>query len=90
MNIHRLSSAVYRPFLKEFFMKCPYCKANMTEETLNYTVDHEGQTLTLEGIPTWVCEACESTLVEDEVIEAIEDMLEHLDTVQTGVDDEEA
>jgi YgiT-type zinc finger domain-containing protein len=70
-------------------MKCPYCKADMVEEMLSYTVDYEGQTLTLEGVPTWVCEACDATLVDDEVIEAVEDMLEHLDTVQQGASDEE-
>jgi YgiT-type zinc finger domain-containing protein len=79
---------VHRLFLKELVMKCPYCKAEMVEEMLNYTVDHEGHTLTLEGVPTWVCEACDSTIVEEDVIEAVEDMLEHLDTVQAGADDE--
>jgi YgiT-type zinc finger domain-containing protein len=77
------------PFTEEFIMKCPICKADMVEEMLNYTVDHEGHTLTLEGVPTWVCEACDHTLVEEDVIEAVEDMLEHLDTVQAGSDEAE-
>jgi YgiT-type zinc finger domain-containing protein len=71
-------------------MKCPYCKADMVEERLSYTVTYEGEDLTLEGVPTWVCEACDTTLVEDEVIEAVEDMLEHLDTVQAEPADEDA
>jgi hypothetical protein len=35
-------------------------------------------------VPTWVCESCDHTEVEQEVIEAVEDMLEHLDTVASG------
>ena len=69
-------------------MKCPYCKGDMFQEEATYIVEHEGEQLQLEGVPTWVCESCEATIVEDEVAEAIEDMLDHLDTVQADVDEE--
>jgi YgiT-type zinc finger domain-containing protein len=41
----------------------------------------DGQELRLEDVPAWLCESCDHTEVEDEVIEAIEDMLAHMDTV---------
>mgnify|MGYP001381486228 FL=1 len=70
-------------------MKCPYCRGEMSEEFLDYIVELEdGQQLRLEDVPTWVCEKCDYTEVEEEVIEAIEDMLEHLDTVQGGEEEE--
>ncbi|MCA9872405.1 MAG: YgiT-type zinc finger protein [Anaerolineales bacterium] len=70
-------------------MKCPYCRGEMREEMLDYVVELEdGQQLRLEEVPTWVCEKCDHTEVEEEVIEAIEDMLEHLDTVQEGEEEE--
>jgi YgiT-type zinc finger domain-containing protein len=63
-------------------MKCPYCKTPMVETEIDYLVEIEnGEQLRLEGVPSWVCEACDYTAVEDEVIEAVEDMLAHLDTV---------
>lgn len=74
-------------FLKP--MKCPYCKGQMREELLDYIVEREdGQHLRLEEVPTWFCEKCDYTEVEEEVGEAIEDMLSHLDTVQRGGEEE--
>jgi len=62
----------------------------MSEEFLDYVVELEdGRQLRLEEVPTWVCEKCDYTEVEAEVGEAIEDMLEHLDTVQAGAEEEE-
>ena len=69
-------------------MKCPYCNTPMTEELLDYLVEVDGQELRLEEVPTWVCETCDHTEVEEEVIEAVEDMLDHLDTVQTDPEEE--
>lgn len=69
-------------------MKCPYCNAPMTEELLDYVVDVDGQQIKLEEVPTWVCDMCEHTEVEPEVIEAVEDMLAHLDTVQAESEEE--
>lgn len=68
-------------------MKCPYCKGNMQQELISYKTIFRGEEITLEEVPTWVCEQCESTIVEDEVIEAIQDMLSGL---EGGIGDEEA
>lgn len=71
-------------------MKCPFCNGRMSEELLDYTVELEdGQVVRLEEVPTWVCEKCDHTEVEEEVAEAIEDMLDHLDTVQADPLEEE-
>ena len=63
-------------------MRCPYCKAPMVEEELRFVLQLEdGQELLLEDVPTWVCESCDHTEVEESVIEAVEDMVAHMDTV---------
>jgi YgiT-type zinc finger domain-containing protein len=65
----------------ELEMKCPYCKAPMIEEEMAYVVGLEdGQELRLEDVPTWVCERCDYTAVDEAVIVAVEDMLAHIDT----------
>lgn len=69
-------------------MRCPYCNAPMTEELLDYVVEIEDQEIKLEDVPTWVCDTCDHTEVEEDVIEAVEDMLAHLDTVQAGTEEE--
>lgn len=69
-------------------MKCPYCNAPMTEELLDYVVEIDDQEIKLEDVPTWVCETCDHTEVEEDVIEAVEDMLAHLDKVQAGTEEE--
>lgn len=60
---------------------CEICKAPMVEERQDYVVDLDGQELTVEDVPLWVCEQCGYTHVEDEIVAAVEDMLEHMDTV---------
>ena len=60
----------------------------MTEELLDYIVEIDDQEIKLEDVPTWVCDTCDHTEVEAEVIEAVEDMLAHLDTVQAGTEEE--
>ena len=73
---------------------CEICKAPMVEELQDYLVEFEGQQITVEDVPIWVCEQCGYTFVEEDVAEAVEDMLEHMDTVvadtSTDVDAEQA
>ena len=68
-------------------MTCEVCKAPMVQEQQDYVVEVEDGELLLEDVPIWVCEQCGYSFVEDEVIEAVEDMLEHMDTVAS--DEEE-
>lgn len=60
---------------------CPVCKAPMEQELQDYVVEVDGQEVTVEDVPIWVCEQCGFNEVEEEVIEAVEDMLSHMDTV---------
>jgi YgiT-type zinc finger domain-containing protein len=53
----------------------------MFEEELAYVVQLEdGHELRLEDVPTWVCERCDHTAVDEAVIVTIEDMLAHIDS----------
>jgi YgiT-type zinc finger domain-containing protein len=60
---------------------CEVCKAPMVQELQDYVVVMDDEELLVEDVPIWVCEQCGYSFVEDEVIEAVEDMLEHMDTV---------
>lgn len=53
----------------------------MVEELQDYTVEVDGEQALVEDVPIWVCEQCGFSEVEPDVVEAIEDMLEHMDTV---------
>lgn len=50
----------------------------MTLELLSYKAERGGQELLVEEVPTWVCEQCDATEVDDDVIEAVEEMLDEL------------
>lgn len=66
---------------------CPICKAPMDEQLQDYYIDYGDDEIQIEGVPVWVCPQCGYTEVEANVIEAVEDMLDHLDTV--AADEEE-
>ena len=71
-------------------MKCPTCKGGMEQIEQDYVVElPNGEEVRLEGVPAWFCERCDTTLVEDDVIEAIDDMLEHWDTLTVDGGEEE-
>lgn len=60
---------------------CPVCKAPMDQVLQDYVVELDGQEVVVEDVPIWVCEQCGFDEVEEEVVEAVEDMLAHMDTV---------
>ncbi len=64
--------------------RCPICRAPMTYEERVFVADVEGEEVRIEDVPTWVCERCDHFHVPEDVVEAIDDMLSHLDTVSTG------
>ena len=65
---------------------CEICKGLMEEELADYTLDIDGEQILIEDVPTWVCTQCDHSYVEEEVIEAVEDLLDHLDDVATDED----
>jgi YgiT-type zinc finger domain-containing protein len=70
-------------------IKCPICKGEMVEELLDYDVQLEdGREVRLEEVPTWVCERCDHTIVDEAVIATVEDMLEHLDIFEKSDEEE--
>lgn len=69
---------------------CEICKGTMVQELQDYTVEADDDQILVEDVPVWVCEQCGFTEVEEEVIEAIEDMIAHMDTVLEDQADEGA
>lgn len=70
-------------------MRCPYCKGPMIEVTETFELERDGQMLRLEDVPAWLCESCDHVEVDPEVIETVEDMLDHLDDMVVGATEEE-
>ena len=66
---------------------CDICKGVMEEELTDYTVEYDGEELVIEDVPTWVCTQCDHTYVEGDVIEAVEDLLDHLFDVAADEDE---
>lgn len=67
---------------EERTMTCPYCRGVMTEESMDYKVVRDSQELLVEDVPTWVCEQCEATLVDDEIVEAVEKMVVDVEAIE--------
>ena len=67
-------------------MKCSVCKGNMVQDSTNYKTEIDGDEVIIEDVPIWVCEQCDSSFLDEEVIEAVEDMLASL---AGGLADEE-
>ena len=59
-------------------MKCSVCKGNMVQESTRYKTEINDEEVIIEDVPVWVCQQCDSSFLDDEVIEAIEDMLSSL------------
>ncbi|MDT8305230.1 MAG: YgiT-type zinc finger protein [Anaerolineae bacterium] len=58
---------------------CPVCKAPMEGTLQDYVVTlDEGDDITMEDVPMWLCEQCGYSEIEEEVAATIEDMLEHI------------
>jgi YgiT-type zinc finger domain-containing protein len=60
-------------------MNCSVCKGNMVQEVTNYKTEINGEEVIIEDVPIWVCEQCDASVLDDDVIEAIEDMLASLE-----------
>lgn len=72
---------------EQTIVTCEICKAPMVQELQDYVVETDEGELLVEDVPIWVCEQCGYSFVESDIIAAVEDMLEHMDTVVT--DEEE-
>jgi YgiT-type zinc finger domain-containing protein len=59
----------------------------MVQENSSYKTEINGEEVVIEDVPVWVCEQCDASLLDEDVIEAIEDMLKSL---AGGLGDDEA
>ena len=59
-------------------MQCSVCRGTMVQETTTYKTEVNGEEILIEDVPLWVCEQCDSSFLDDDVIEAIEAMLASL------------
>ena len=69
---------------------CEICKGLMEEELTDYTLDYDGEQLLIEDVPTWVCTQCGHTFVDEDIIDAVEDLLDHLDEVAEDDDTDQS
>ena len=59
-------------------MQCSVCRGTMVQETTTYKTEVNGEEILIEDVPLWVCEQCDSSFLDYDVIEAIEHMLASL------------
>jgi len=65
---------------KEILMKCLYCQGTMARGTAPFHIDRKGYHLILDTIPAWVCVQCGETYFEASAVEAIQQVLQAIDT----------
>ncbi len=60
-------------------MKCLYCKAQMKKGTAPFSIDRNGDRMSWDAIPAWVCEQCGESLFETKEVDTIQAALTVLD-----------
>jgi YgiT-type zinc finger domain-containing protein len=65
---------------KEIRMKCLYCQGTMARGTAPFHIDRKGYHLILDAIPAWVCTQCGEAYFEEAAVEAIQQVLQAIDT----------
>jgi YgiT-type zinc finger domain-containing protein len=60
-------------------MECLYCKAQMKKGTAPFSIDRNGDRISWDAIPAWVCEQCGESLLETQEVNTIQDALTVLD-----------
>jgi YgiT-type zinc finger domain-containing protein len=56
-----------------------YCKGNLARKRASYTGTRKGYHLIVNDVPAWVCEQCGEPLFDEEIVDAIQDMLGQVD-----------
>jgi YgiT-type zinc finger domain-containing protein len=65
---------------KESYMKCLYCQGTMARGTAPLHIDRKGYHLILDAAPAWVCTQCGEAYFEEAAVEAIQQVLQAIDT----------
>ena len=60
-------------------MECAHCRGKMVRQKVPFQVDREGDHLTLESVPAWVCTQCGEPYFEAAEVDAIQDALKLMD-----------
>jgi YgiT-type zinc finger domain-containing protein len=60
-------------------MECLYCKAQMKKGIAPFSIDRNGDRISWDAIPAWVCDRCGESLFETQEVDTIQDALDVLD-----------
>lgn len=60
-------------------MKCIHCQGEMKKSKSPFHVDRKSCHVTLEGIPSWVCEQCGESYFDEKEVDAIQDLIRSID-----------
>lgn len=61
-------------------MKCHYCGGEMKKGKTTYTINKKGYHLLLDRIPAWICSQCGEVYFEGEEVDAIQKVVENVDS----------
>jgi len=60
-------------------MKCMHCRGEMKPGSTPFHVDRKGCHVTLDEVPSWVCEQCGESYFEEKEVKAIQALVEALE-----------
>jgi YgiT-type zinc finger domain-containing protein len=60
-------------------MECLFCNAHMKKGTVPFSIDRNGDRISWDAIPAWVCEQCGGSLFETKEVDTIQAALTVLD-----------
>ncbi len=61
-------------------MKCLYCKGRLVRRNVSYSATRQGYHLIIDDVPAWVCEQCGESLLDEETVDFIQEMLPEVDS----------
>ena len=65
---------------EEVGMECLYCRGTLMRERVSYTASRKGYHLIIDDVPAWVCEQCGEPLFDEKTVDAIQEVLQGVDT----------
>jgi len=65
---------------EEVSMECLYCKGTLVREKVSYAATRKGYHLIIRDVPAWVCEQCGEPLFDEQTVDAIQEVLQGVDT----------
>ena len=60
-------------------MKCIYCRGEMERTTSPFHIDRKGVHLSLDEVPSWVCQQCGEPYFEETEVDSIQTMIRMVD-----------